>query len=232
MINKLNNWFNILTQSKKNIFQKLIPIVFGFWMVFIFVFYVYYNFSSNVFVIFLFLLILALVIILIKINPKFDFGFLFFLKTKCSNISLPKIIFFVYIFQIIIANLIVLSTSQTKKFLLENFLFSEVNIIQKITSIFLFYLLFLLFISSVGRKIINLFKIKIRNFEFLFSIGLGLIPIMFFIFIISILGLFYSPILWVFIILLSILSKKEIIQNLMAVNNFKPSILSKDSFSL
>lgn len=93
-----------------------------------------------------------------------------------------------------------------------NLLFYFFSIFQKIFSIFIFYSLITLLVYAVGRKILKIFKFNFDNkIElFLFSVGVGFIPIMLGTFIIAVLGLLYAPVVWAYLFVLFIFSYKEL----------------------
>jgi hypothetical protein len=93
-----------------------------------------------------------------------------------------------------------------------NFLFYELNILQKIFSLYVFYVLMILLVYAVGRKILSLFKINFNSkLElFIFSAGTGFIPFMLGTFLIAVLGWLYAWVIWVFILFSLIFSWKEL----------------------
>ena len=65
----------------------------------------------------------------------------------------------------------------------------EINIIYRISEFYFFHLLFLVFLISIGKKIIKIFKFNFQfSLEIFFSLGLGFVFLSLFVFFLAILG--------------------------------------------
>lgn len=107
--------------------------------------------------------------------------------------------------------------------ILPRLLFYEKNLIINIASILLFYSLFILFVAGFGKKLLSLFKNDFKGIKNIFpiSVALGLVPIMFGVFMLSLFKLVYPVIIIIFISLLSILARHEIKYFFIKIKNFR-----------
>jgi len=150
-----------------------------------------------------------------------------FSNTKFS-IGLVRIFLSAFFVSIIIANIFLFDFVFSERIIASSvvdFLFYEANIWLRVSTLFLFYAVFIILFWSLGAKIMALIKIKLKGSleSFLLSFGLGLIPLMFGVLLLSFLGLLYAPVVWLFVFLLSALSIKQIIGNVkfLAKRKFK-----------
>lgn len=115
-----------------------------------------------------------------------------------------------------------------------NLLIHEYNIIEKIFSIYIFYALFTLLFYAFGQKLLSLLNInlKTRLEGFIFSIGVGLVPFIFSIFLITTLEFLYSWAVWIILFIIFIFSFKEIKSILHKIKKYKITILPYDKLSI
>lgn len=219
IINKLLNSY-ILHVNKKPI-KTFFKILLVFWVsitAFLYCFYYGYCYPISIVswtVFFLILLIAPFYGFNKKINLERliqDFGS----RIGDKKIKFIHIIISIPIVSFIISNLLFLFIHLNKladyRNLKNSILFFEFNIVQKLLFNYLFYLLLLLLFYALGRKILKIFK---SSFDsklefFVFSVGVGAIPLMFGSLLIAVLGILYSYVVWIFILLLSIICLNEI----------------------
>ncbi|MCK5211439.1 glycosyltransferase family 39 protein [Candidatus Parcubacteria bacterium] len=135
------------------------------------------------------------------------------------EISTARVILYAFFVSIIIANIFLFDFVFSERISVDSaidFLFYETNIWLHISSLFVFYSIFIIFLWSWGEKILALIKIRpeSRLESFLLSLSLGLIPLMFGVLLLAFLGLLYAPAVWLLVLLFGILSTKQIIDNI------------------
>ncbi len=221
----LNKYYNFL--EKKSV-QKLIKVLMAIWVGLIFFLWAYYRdygiYLSQFFFLF-FLFILALNFIYrpkTKLNTKNFHSILKIFNIKQEyKIKLKNLFWLIPVFITFIAH-----TVTAPSILIENNLtisdlfFYELNIIQKIFLLALFYEILIIFVYGLGRKILKLFKFNFQSkLEFfLFSMGVGFIPLMLGTFLIAVLGLLYFSVILIFLFILFVISFKEIKQIIFEIN--------------
>lgn len=205
--NLLNKYISFINKKPFNNILKWLMFA---WVVFLS--FLYYYYDNKVYIWFIFCIISLLAYFTLKkivikiININF-FQKRFILKLKHLLSALP-------LFACLIANLFLFTSSQNtyfKIFPLNDFLFYELNIFQKIFSSYLFYLLMTFLVYALGRKIL---KIAGFNFDsglekFVFSVGTGFIPFMFAIYFIALAGWLYAWVIWLIIAIFFIFSLSE-----------------------
>ncbi len=156
------------------------------------------------------------------------------LAGKIFSFSLTKVIAFFYVSTILLANIATITI--TKVFFTTNIsdlIFFEVNIIQKISVLFLFYICLILFIYALGRKILELsnFNFDKKGELFIFSIGIGFAVIMLGTFALAILGKLYAKIIWTILFLITILLWSTIKKIIEETKNTKLSLSFKNYYA-
>ncbi len=158
---------------------------------------------------YLFLLWVVTLFLTIIFGPRQKVDFNLFKKilsyfTQRKNFSIPifYLWFSVNILAFIIANILLAIKYILGQITLERLGFYEFNILFKIFSLSGFYSFIVLVFSSFGEKILSFLKIKFSSIQerILFSWGIGIIPFMFLVFLITIIGRLYREVL-IFVIL-------------------------------
>ena len=110
--------------------------------------------------------------------------------------------------------------------LLRSLLGYEYHALGRIAAAYLFCSLFLLVVYVIGKTIINAVKIQLSSplDIFLAAVGSGLIPIMLLVFLIALLKLLYPLTIWILILLLLALSRRELKSTLTALVRYRRAV--------
>ena len=198
--------------------QKIIEIAMLVWVIVIIFLYSNYHgnpylISNAAIIIFIFLLFpLFIYGPKKKIKSKKLFQFLLELPFKKQRNIKFKFLFFLFpLLAVIVANIFLFDAFFVEPNL-KKLLFYEANIFYKIFSIYFFYCFLIFLIYGIGKKMSKLLKLKFNDKTelFLFSIGLGFIPLMLGVFLIAILGWLYSWAVGIMIFLLALFSCTEL----------------------
>lgn len=168
-----------------------------------------------------------------------------YLQTKIKKIGIKNYyhttITQLYVYIIISAFLItnsfiinkLISDFQPKN-ILNLLFFYELNSIQKILSIILFYTLFFVFVYSLGRKILNICKYEFstKSTDLFFAIGVGFIPVIFITFLLALLGILYSWIIWIFVLFSIFLIFDEIKNTFADINKLTFTFKFSNTFNI
>jgi hypothetical protein len=133
-------------------------------------------------------------------------GLLLLIELKSNKINISHFSIFSFVIYILSIVFLFLLNIEQAKF--------ELNIILKISEFFIFHLSFLFILIIIGKKIINIFKIKSlnTNLQIFFSLGLGFAFLSLSIFLLAILGFLNKTAISIFIIISIALSYKEMLQ--------------------
>ncbi len=200
--------------------HKLINYLMLIWVVTTFWFYCYYHHIFGIFFLILFFIVISFFTKFLNFFKKNISDLIKILLSKQQNISFKN--FFII--------LLILSWTMTNLFLIicpldfsfKNIIFYQLNIIQKIISIFLFYIIFFILSFTLGQKILKLFKFHFNNWgqSFIFSLGLGLIPFMFYILALAAAKILYPVFVWLFVFFIFIWLWPEIKLIFLKLNQF------------
>lgn len=133
---------------------------------------------------------------------------------KKFSIKIKYVFFILPIFAFLVANLSLLIATKyvfLKITPFNDFLWGELNIIQKIFSSYLFYLLMTFLVYALGRKILKIAGLKFDSGleKFIFSVGIGFVPFMFTTYFIALAGWLYSWVIWLIVAIFFIFALSE-----------------------
>lgn len=215
-INKILKKYSVFLEKRSA--QKLVQIVLTIWVGLIFFLYcLNYGYVEIICLInWLFFLVIFILTIFYGRKTKIDRHLLqkiisIFPSSKRELHIKLKYLFIIFpALTILLANVFLLDEISSINGI-QDLIFIEINIFQKVSSIFIFYTLLFLLAYAAGRKILTSlnFNFESKTELFIFSIGLGLIPIIFITFFLAIIGWLYRWPIYLLITLLLLLSFRE-----------------------
>jgi hypothetical protein len=204
MYKKINSLLHDIIISRTKTIKALVTILVSLWLFLLSLFYSF-NYLNSYSLPICLLLVLIVFYIVFKIWPQLKNKILEFLKFKRQkNIKFNHLFLFLPIFIILFANYSFFISAESLQLNFSKFLKAESNLVYQIFSIYFFYSALILVVYATGKKILKIIKI---NFDsklelFLFSIGIGFVPLMLGIFIAAILGLLYPQVVLALLLLL------------------------------